>query len=233
MIHKNNLISSGSLMNAAINYNQFIFKKIKKYIYGTCLEVGAGTGNFSKLISEKVDKLYVADEKKESYYFLKKRLKNIKNIKLINKSLNNLNIPKVNSILLLNVLEHIKDDERAIKKLLKTLKNNSHLIIQVPAFNFLFSNYDKCVGHYKRYEKKDFLKIAKKLNLNVIEMYYFNPIGALGWWFNYCFLGKTEQKKSTTKIQIKIYDKLIVPIIKLFDSKKNIFGISLMIIIKK
>jgi hypothetical protein len=89
------------------------------------------------------------------------------------------------------------------------------------------------VGHYKRYKKIDFLKIAKKLKLNIVEMYYFNPIGALGWWFNYCFLGKTEEKKSTTKIQIKIYDKLMVPIIKLFDSKKNIFGISLMVIIVK
>lgn len=233
MIHKNNLISSGSLMNYAVNYNQFIFNKIKKYIYGTCLEVGAGTGNFSKLIAKIADKLYVVDEKKESYFFLKKRLKNIKNIKLIKKSLKNLNISKISCIIMLNVLEHIKDDERAIKKLLNKVKNNGHIIIQVPAFNFLFSNYDKCVGHYKRYTKNDFFKIAKKLKLNIVEMYYFNPIGALGWWFNYCFLGKTEEKKSTTKIQIKIYDKLIVPLIKLFDSKKNIFGISLIIIIKK
>lgn len=181
MIHKNNLISSGSLMNYAVNYNQFIFNKIKKYIYGTCLEVGAGTGNFSKLIAKIADKLYVVDEKKESYFFLKKRLKNIKNIKLIKKSLKNLNISKISCIIMLNVLEHIKDDERAIKKLLNKVKNNGHIIIQVPAFNFLFSNYDKCVGHYKRYTKNDFFKIAKKLKLNIVEMYYFNPIGALGW----------------------------------------------------
>ena len=57
MDYKKEIISSGSLMSNASKYNELIFKKISKYIKGTTLEFGAGTGNFSEMISKKVPEL--------------------------------------------------------------------------------------------------------------------------------------------------------------------------------
>lgn len=69
MDYKKEIISSGSLMTHASRYNELIFKKISKYIKGRTLEFGAGTGNFSEMISKKVPELTLIDEKKKKYRF--------------------------------------------------------------------------------------------------------------------------------------------------------------------
>lgn len=236
MDYKKEIISSGSLMTHASRYNELIFNKISKYIKGRTLEFGAGTGNFSEMISKKVPELLVIDEKKKSINILNKKLNHLNNVKIQNSNIENLNILDCDTVILLNVLEHIKEDQNAIKKLMSVLKKNGYLIIQVPALNYLYSEYDRMVGHYKRYQKNDIKEICKNLNLNLVDLYYFNPIGALGWWYNYCFKKKTEknsQEKNDTINQLKFYDKYIVPLINIFDNKYNPFGISLFAIIKK
>lgn len=233
--YKQELISSGILMSKASNFQKMIFNKASNNIYGEVLEVGAGTGNFSKLISKQCNNLDIIEVKKKSVEFLKKKLSKLKNIKIYKKDLFSLNKKKkYDSIVMFDVLEHIKEDERVIKKLTSILKKNGKLVVKVPAFNFLYSKYDRLIGHYKRYKKIDFLKMQNKLNFEIEDMFYFDPIGALGWWVNYCILKKTEEdsNKSTTSFQIKVYDKLLTPIIKFFDTKKNIFGVTLFVIIK-
>lgn len=236
MNYKKEIISSGSLMTHASKYNELIFKKISKFIKGTTIEFGAGTGNFSEMISKKVPELLIVDEKPKSIEFLNLRLNHLKNIKIHKSNLKDLEIYNCDTIVLLNVLEHIKNDEDAIKKLMSFLNKDGYLIIQVPAFSCLFSDYDHMVGHFKRYEKKDIKKICTNLNLNLKELYYFNPIGAVGWWYNYCHKKKTEKdnkEKNETINQLKIYDKYIVPVINILDTKYNPFGISLFALIKK
>ena len=53
-------------------------------------------------------------------------------------------------------LEHIDDHQSEIKSALNKLNKNGNLVIIVPAFNHLYSYYDKSVGHYRRYEKDFF-----------------------------------------------------------------------------
>ena len=188
------------------------------------------------MISKKVPELTVIDEKKKSIDFLKQRLSNLSNVKILSSNIENLSIERYDTVILLNVLEHIKEDQKAIEKLMSVLNKDGYLIIQVPKrLTYLYSDYDRMVGHHKRYHKKDIQIICKKLNLNVIDLYYFNPIGAFGWWYNYCFKKKLKnsEEKNETINQLKIYDKYIVPLIDAFDSRYNPFGISLFTIIKK
>jgi ubiquinone/menaquinone biosynthesis C-methylase UbiE len=236
MLHKKSILSSGRMMNSAVNYNKFIFDKFSSYIYGNVLEFGAGTGNFSLMIKNKCEYLDIIDEKDKSISFLRERLKFEKNINITQSDIENIRKvkKKFDAIVLLNVLEHIKEDDSAIETLLSLLNSDGTLIIQVPSFNFLYSDFDRSVGHYRRYKKKDFLLKSNNLNFHIEEMYYFNPVGAIGWWFNYCLLKKIEiGKKSTSEFQIKFYDKYIMPFVKFFDTKKNFFGVSLFVIIKK
>jgi ubiquinone/menaquinone biosynthesis C-methylase UbiE len=233
MNYQNELISSGILMENANNFITCTFDNVKKYVNGKVLEVGGGSGNFSKLISAKAKTLSIIEIKKKSIIYLKKKLKNHKNINILEKNLFDINKnKKFDTIVLFDVLEHIKKDELALKKLLSLLTKNGHLIIKVPAFSFLYSNYDRLIGHYKRYKKKDFFVFQKKLDFFIKEIYYFDPIGALGWWFNYCFLKKDEKSNSTTKFQIKFYDRYLMPIIK-FIGTNFFFGITLFVIITK
>ena len=81
--------------------------------------------------------------------------------------------------LYLDVLEHIKKDEKEIGKAFATLKKGGYLIINVPAFSHLYSQFDKDVGHHKRYEKKDFKNLVSKLKVKNTKYMYYDSIGYL------------------------------------------------------
>ena len=72
----------------------------------------------------------------------------------------------------MDVLEHIHDDHSALIEWKKTLKPNGLLLISVPAFQHLWSNHDKILGHFKRYNKKDLNDLAKSVGLQTVKIHY-------------------------------------------------------------
>ena len=80
----------------------------------------------------------------------------IKNIKILNKTIKNVK-NEYDTILYLHVLEHIENDQDEIREAEKRLKKGGHLLIMVPAHQKIYSNLDRAVGHYRRYER-DFFK---------------------------------------------------------------------------
>lgn len=66
-----------------------------------------------------------------------------------------------------DVLEHLADDYGAVKKIHDMLKKGGIFIIHVPAHQSLFSYWDKSLGHFRRYEKKDLQKLIKSAPFSV------------------------------------------------------------------
>jgi len=130
----------------------------------------------------------------------------------------------------LDVIEHIKEDKKEIIKAFKLLKKEGNLIINVPAFLHLYSNFDKDVGHFKRYSKNDFKKILNNINYKNVTFIYYDSIGYL-----LSFLSKilsSNYKKNFEK-KIKLWDSIIW-MSKILDYIIcRMFGKSLLIIVKK
>jgi SAM-dependent methyltransferase len=72
-----------------------------------------------------------------------------------------------NIVFLMDILEHIDDDEGFLGDLQAPLKSGSHILISVPSLDFLFSSWDKALGHYRRYSKKSLKRLAGKAGLKV------------------------------------------------------------------
>lgn len=70
-------------------------------------------------------------------------------------------------VLCMEVLEHVKDDEELLKTLVGLSKK--YVIISVPAKNRLFTHSDVLAGHYRRYEKKDLIKMLESNGLKVMS----------------------------------------------------------------
>ncbi len=81
---------------------------------------------------------------------------------------------KFDVIIASDILEHIKDDNMALKEWYRILKLGGILIIFVPAFNFLWSQHDEVNLHYRRYTKKSLLKKINKLNVSILKSSYSN-----------------------------------------------------------
>jgi ubiquinone/menaquinone biosynthesis C-methylase UbiE len=194
----------------AKNYRNYQLKLIKKHISGKILEVGPGRGEIIENFLDDDNKVTLVDTDEEICKILKKRFVG-KNADILNCDIESLD-QKFNTILYMDVIEHIKEDEKELDKAIKKLEAGGKLIIIVPAFNFLFSEFDLNVGHFKRYYKRDFQEY-KNENIKIVDIKYFDSIG----FFILCiskFLKIKDNDK--TALGIKFWN-FLIPISKLID----------------
>lgn len=116
------------------------------------------------------------------------------------------------TIFALNVYEHIEDDLLAAQNAKKLLKKGGKLVLLVPAYQWLYNNFDKELYHFRRYTKSSLGKLIKNSGYNLQKTWHFNFVGIFGWFFSGRILGKG----SIPEGQMGLYNKL-VPIFKLFD----------------
>lgn len=88
-------------------------------------------------------------------------------------SLNSVPNGTFDCVLLLDVLEHVEDEEIFLISILEKLNKNGKLLITVPAFQFLFSSHDRFLKHHRRYNKKDIEKLLTKQGIIIEEIFYF------------------------------------------------------------
>lgn len=214
----------------AINFRKYQFRLLNKHIRGKVAEIGPGNGSLLEKYIKICSKIDLFEPSKKIFLNLRKKFSKKKRVKVINSKFKE----KKNfydCIIYLDVIEHIKNDKLEILKALNSLKKNGFLLINVPAFQFLYSQFDKDVGHYRRYNKKDFLKLLSKMKYSTVKMVYYDSLGLILYLISKIFLGANYKKKFSNKV--KLWDKLI-PISFLIDkSILNYFGKSLMVIIKK
>lgn len=211
-------------------FRAYQFYLIKKNIKGNILEIGPGNCIYLKAYSDLAKNITLVEPSKKYFKILSKKNKNNKKIK-IKKDKTNLKINSFDTILYLDVLEHIKDDVSEIKNAYKLLKKNGTLIISVPAFQFLYTLYDKKIGHYRRYNKKSFRSLLKKNNIKKYKMRYFDFVG-----FFLILMSKIFFKDNINNfsLKIKIWNSLIpISFILDFILMKFFFGKSLLVKIKK
>ena len=133
------------------------------------------------------------------------------------------------SIVCLNVLEHISDDLKALKNSQKLLKEGGTLVLLVPAHKILFSNFDKTLGHFRRYTTGELTHKLKSAGFTVITNRYLNWWAAIGW---FVFLRLTGWRK-IPKSEVGIFNYL--GRLFLWPEKfiKFPFGLSVLVVAKK
>jgi len=180
------------VMKTASWYNDWIFSIIEPFLGEEILEIGAGIGVFTEMLARRG--VVTAIDIDRSYL---KKLKGIEGerIKLgfgdIEKGKYYFKNSKFDSVVCLNVLEHIGDEKRALKNMIDLLRVNGKLILLVPAHGLLFSKFDERLGHYRRYLRKDVKNMLEDLGFAEIEVFYFNWLAAIGWLI-FVKIGKKE-----------------------------------------
>lgn len=116
-------------------------------------------------------------------------------------------------ILAFDLLEHIKDDKKAVLEVLRLLRPGGYFVFTVPAYSFLFSAHDKYLEHYRRYNKKDLLSLFNNLSFKKIE---------LSNWFFFLFPVIALYRLAIKKLKIKHENYKIIVIPKFWDFIGNI-----------
>jgi SAM-dependent methyltransferase len=118
--------------------------------------------------------------------------------------------PTYDTVLYVDVLEHIENDGAEAQRALQFLKPGGYLVALGPAHQFLFSPFDASIGHYRRYSRKNLVPIVPA---KLVALRYLDSLGMLLSMSNRLLL---QQKLPTLK-QILFWDKRVVPISTFLD----------------
>lgn len=143
----------------------------------TLLDIGCGVGHFINRAEEKGFDVYGIEPSKNLIALSKKLYKKSFDIKNIPAEKIDTFGKKVDTITMIDVLEHIEDDVLVLKKIKKLLKTNGRLIVLVPAYQALYGKRDKSIGHFRRYTAGELTQKLEKAGFNVLEKRYWNLMG--------------------------------------------------------
>src|SRR3989338_6695910 len=136
---------------------------------------------------------------------------------------------KFDSIVCINVLEHVKDDTWALGNIYNLLKKSGLLILIIPAYPFLYGEIDKAIGHFRRYTKEDISLKLEEGGFYIQKFRTLNFIGAIGWFIS----GIILKNKIVDHSKIKFFNLLAPFFLKIEDMIEPVFGTSFLIIARK
>jgi len=218
------------------NYLDFQFDMIERFIGKRILEVGSGIGNHTVKILGRDPELVIALEKEIDFC---KKIQEISSDKVValNEDLDNISkhvddfkSKRIDTVIALNVLEHIENDIACLESLSKMLTKGGRIIMIVPACKILYSELDKKYGHYRRYNKSEIADYAERLGMNLIEHRYINVLGFFAW----LICAKIGNAKQMHQNGMRLFNK-IVPFISFIEKKitKWPFGLSLIFVLER
>lgn len=206
------------LFSLAINWKRYVKAAIRKQLIGDVLEVGAGIGNTTAAMHDGTAHRWICLEPdlcnaKRLKKFLVDQLR-FKETHVIAGTVDTLaKHPTFDCILYMDVLEHIHDDRDQVQTAAQLVRQGGHIIILSPAHQRLFSEFDKSIGHLRRYNKQSLGSLMPSGWIQV-RLAYLDSIGALLSFGN--ALGLRQAMPSPW--QIAVWDRFCIPISRIMDS---------------
>lgn len=200
------------------NYNNWIVGQFAANITGRTVEIGAGLGTISERLRPHAAHLDLVEPTPSLAARLQSRFAGDDGCSVsqqtLERWLENTEDGAYDTVVMVNVLEHIEDDRAAARGLFAALKPGGKLLIFVPALPFLFSELDRIYGHFRRYRRRELRQCVESAGFQIERLRYFDITGVLPWWLLNTLMGKTSFHQPS----LTVYDKLLVPPTKLIES---------------
>ena len=220
------LTSTLNQLSSIDRYNQWMYEQFAASLGHRVLEVGSGTGNITQFLLTENREVVATDIVPNYRQELQTKFSHHPKFRLSTFDLDRIIEPEFkknpfDSVVCLNVLEHIEDDLFALRQIYEALKPGGKLSILVPAHQFLFGAFDDAVGHYRRYNKASLSSRLIEAGFQVESLKYFNAAATLPWFVN----GRLLKRNYLPNDQVSLADKL-VPLLRLEKFFGPPFGIS-------
>ncbi|MFD0691851.1 class I SAM-dependent methyltransferase [Actinomadura fibrosa] len=194
----------------ARNYRKYEYDTVAPYVGRSLLEIGSGLGHFSEQFAGRLDYLAVSDNDPYCVEQLRKRYDQDDDVEVLD-----LELPaeveirqKVDTVVMMNVLEHIKDDVQALRDLGAVTLPGGRIVIWVPGYMQLYGDFDRKVGHVTRYTPATLEASVRAAGLVPEVLKPINFLGGIAWWFAVRRGGAGYPDPRL----VKIYDRTVVPL---------------------
>src|SRR5437762_1773765 len=218
-------------LNRAPRFTKWMADVIRPYVGEKVLEIGAGIGNLTLQLIPR--RMYWASDINPLY------LTYLENIGLNRPYMrvgytdgeNSESFPKeqkFDTVICLNVVEHLADDLAALNNIRGVLEDGGRAIVLVPCGPWLFGTLDEVLGHQRRYTKKQLVELADKAGFHLENLLEFNRIGVIAWWLN----GRLLRRRTFGLWQIKMLN-LLTPLFRVLDNFLPLPPLSLIAVLSK
>ena len=210
-------------------YDRWIYHRLRPFLGQRVLEVGCGLGNFTPFLLDR--ELVVATDLSAEYCAtVAARFPNVPNLVVRSHDITADPAPLIeysfDTVICLNVLEHIADDLAALQNIHRVLIPGGVLILLVPAIPVLYGTLDAAIGHRRRYRREELVSKAMAAGFVARECFYLNLLGVLGWLVS----GKLLRLPITPPAQLRAFD-LLFPLCAFLEaSRPPPVGLSLVLI---
>jgi 2-polyprenyl-3-methyl-5-hydroxy-6-metoxy-1,4-benzoquinol methylase len=218
-------------LSGADNYADWIYDLVEPHLGEAVLEIGAGHGTMTERLARNGRRVMATDVSTRCTDLLARTFAGHPAVQVFT----GLATPETvktdyDSVVLINVLEHIEDDVAALKDLSAMLKPGGRIIVLVPAFDALYSDFDARIGHRRRYRRSTLAGAAGAAGLEVDDLHYVNWLGGLAWFFFARMLHQTP----TQAWSVKLFDRIGVPLVRRREERSSPrFGQSVFCVARK
>ncbi|HKX32934.1 MAG TPA: class I SAM-dependent methyltransferase [Blastocatellia bacterium] len=214
-------------------YNHWVYEQIADALGQRVLEVGSGTGNITQFLCADGRDVIATDiipsyRRELEKQFGKKANVRVDKFDLTTGAPEEFIREPFDTVVCLNVLEHVENDLFALEQMRRVLKPGGKLGLLVPSHQFLYGEVDRAVGHYRRYEKRALTARLKEAGYLVQSMKSFSFVAVLPWLIN----GRLFKRDYLPAGQANLANRL-VPFLKLERLIGPPFGLSLVAIAQK
>jgi 2-polyprenyl-3-methyl-5-hydroxy-6-metoxy-1,4-benzoquinol methylase len=211
------------------NYLAWIVDLMRPYLGHDVLEVGAGIGSITRLYAEG-RRVVATDVSAECVAAMRDRFVDAPNISVrqldLREGVDHAEL--FDSIVMINVLEHIEDDAATLALLTRRLKPGGNLIVYVPALNGLYGPWDRKVGHFRRYSKWRLRAIAAEAGTELAELRYVNVLAIPAW----AAFSRTDVVKNQAR-SLSLWDRTGVPLSRAIEQRiRPPVGLNLLAVVR-
>ncbi|MEJ5367520.1 MAG: glycosyltransferase [Bryobacteraceae bacterium] len=194
----------------ARRFNAWMADTVAPYAGRRVLEIGAGIGNLTRRLAPgRV--LYVASDIDEEHLArLAARMAHRPNVRVARADLARAEDfeplrESVDTVICLNVVEHVEDDVAALRNLRTALLPGGRAIVLVPEGQSIFGELDVVLGHWRRYSEAELREKMQRAGFEVERIFGFNRVTRPGWWLN----GRILRRRTFSRLQLWLFDHLV------------------------
>lgn len=196
--------------SVAPRFNCWMADTIRPYVGQRVLEIGAGMGNLTRQFVRRRQRYIATDIDEEHLVRLRNRLKHQPRLEV---AVCDLSRPadferfseSVDTVICLNVLEHIENDLESLRNISYALEPGGRAILLVPQGQEIFGELDIALGHFRRYSHADLKRVVEAAGLEIQTLIDFNRISRPGW----ALKSKILKQSKLGRFPLKVFDRFV------------------------
>jgi len=191
-------------------FNKWMADTVRPWLGTRVLELGAGIGNMTQHLSRGRRSYVATDIDEEHLARMRVRFRGRPFLTSRQCDLTRATDfedlrGQFDTVVCLNVVEHVEDDLRALRNIRSALKPGGRAIILVPHDQSIYGSLDKVLGHYRRYSEQQLRGRMEEAGFQVERILHFNHVTRPGWWLN----GQLLRRQTFGRMQLRIFDALV------------------------